>query len=154
MSSDDTHLKSLYWGSKRRQISYFEASLIYRVSCWTGGGCYTEKLCLETNKQTNKQTNNPPPKISKGKLHAMSILTHTHTTNVSVIAAGFLFASVCFEIECHVAAASSESLTTWPPSPKLWKLPSVLSVNSNFQNASQYPVWGSASIWIFFQSQA
>jgi hypothetical protein len=42
-------------GGRGRQISEFEASLVYKVSSRTARA--TEKPCLETNKQTNKQTN-------------------------------------------------------------------------------------------------
>jgi hypothetical protein len=42
-------------GGRGRQISEFEASLVYRVSSRTARA--TEKPCLEKQKQTNKQTN-------------------------------------------------------------------------------------------------
>ena len=44
------------WGGRGRQISEFEASLVYRVSSRTAGG-YTEKPCLKkTKSKKQKQT--------------------------------------------------------------------------------------------------
>jgi hypothetical protein len=34
----------------------FEASLVYKASLGQSGLCYIEKPCLETKKQTNKQS--------------------------------------------------------------------------------------------------
>jgi hypothetical protein len=49
-------------GGRGRQISEFEASLVYRVSSWAARA--TEKLCLEKPKQKNK---NKPKKLKKKK---------------------------------------------------------------------------------------
>jgi hypothetical protein len=46
------HLLSQHLGGRGRQISEFEASLVYRISPGQPG--YTEKPCLK--KQTNKKT--------------------------------------------------------------------------------------------------
>jgi hypothetical protein len=48
--------------TRGRQISEFEASLVYRVSSRTARG-YTEKCCTKNQKQTNK----PPPKKKNQK---------------------------------------------------------------------------------------
>jgi hypothetical protein len=42
-----------------RQISEFEASLVYKVSSWTAKATQRETLSQKKPNQTNKQTKNP-----------------------------------------------------------------------------------------------
>jgi hypothetical protein len=54
-------------GSRGRQISEFEASLVYRVSSRTARATQRNPVSKTQNKQTNKQTNKN--KKTKGREH-------------------------------------------------------------------------------------
>jgi hypothetical protein len=55
-------------GGRGRQISEFEASLVYRVEFQDSQG-YTEKPCLEKPKRKNKQTNKKTTKTGSKQVH-------------------------------------------------------------------------------------
>jgi hypothetical protein len=67
LGSGGAHLQSQHLGGRGRQISMFEASLVYRVSSRTASETLSRKTQTNQTTERNKQNKKEKPNLSQNK---------------------------------------------------------------------------------------